>query len=161
MEKKKYPAVNIGSASMLVIFIILCLVTFSVLSVASSNNDRTYARNIAKRTSDYYAASNEAEAQLAQIDELLAKAYELYGKDYLEQGTALFDNEAMENLTYSVDFSCFPTLTFTVPINDTQSLAVSLQLQLPINEDSRLYKITSWKEISTDSWDNDEPLNLM
>lgn len=79
----------------------------------------------------------------------------------MEQGTALFDNEAMENLTYSVDFSCFPILTFTVPINDTQSLAVSLQLQLPINEDSRLYKITSWKEISTDSWDNDEPLNLM
>lgn len=161
MEKKKYPAVNIGSASMLVIFIILCLVTFSVLSVASSNNDRTYARNIAKRTSDYYAASNVAETQLAQIDELLAKAYELYGRDYLEQGTALFDDEATEKFPYSVDFSCFPTLSFTVPVNDTQALAVSLQLQLPANEESELYKIISWKEISTDSWDNDEPLNLM
>lgn len=29
-EKKNYPGVNIGSASMLVIFIILCLVTFAV-----------------------------------------------------------------------------------------------------------------------------------
>ena len=60
MEKKKYPAVNIGSASMLVIFIILCLVTFSLLSVTSSNNDKTYAENIARRTLDYYTASNEA-----------------------------------------------------------------------------------------------------
>lgn len=161
MEKKKYPAVNIGSASMLVIFIILCLVTFSVLSVASSNNDRNYARNIAARTSDYYAASNEAEAQLAQIDNLLAKAYELYGKDYLEQGTAFFDSEVIKDLPYSVELSHFPLLSFTVPINDTQSLAVSLQLQLPDSEENTLYKITSWKEISIDSWDNDEPLNLM
>ena len=120
MEKKKYPAVNIG-----------------------------------------YAASNEAEAQLAQIDNLLAKAYELYGKDYLEQGTAFFDSEVIKDLPYSVELSRFPLLSFTVPINDTQSLAVSLQLQLPDSEENMLYKITFWKEISIDSWDNDEPLNLM
>lgn len=161
MEKKKYPAVNIGSASMLVIFIILCLVTFSLLSVTSSNNDKTYAENIARRTLDYYTASNEAEAQLAQLDKLLAKAYELHGNTYLEQGAAVFDAEAMENLAYPVDISFFPVLSFHVPMNDTQALAVSLQLQLPTNNEGKLYKVTSWKEISTDSWDNDEPLNVM
>lgn len=161
MEKKKYPAVNIGSASMLVIFIILCLVTFSLLSVASSNNDKTYAQNIAGRTLDYYTASNEAETQLAKIDKLLAKAYDLYGDAYLEQGITFLDAAAMEKFPYPVDSSFFPVLSFTVPINDTQALAVSLQLQLPSENEGKLYKITSWKEISTDSWDNDEPLNLM
>lgn len=154
MEKKKYPAVNIGSASMLVIFIILCLVTFSVLSVASTNNDRTYAQNIAKRTSDYYDASNKAEELLAKIDELLTKAYS-------EQGITALDSEAMKKLTYPVDVSDFPVLSFTVPINDTQALAVSLTLQTPNAPGDGFYKITSWKEISTDTWENDKPLNLM
>lgn len=161
MEKKKYPAVNIGSASMLVVFIILCLVTFSVLSVASSNSDLTYTRNIAKRTRAYYDASNQAEAQLAQIDEVLAKAYELYGNTYLEQGTELFDTAVMNKLTYSIELSEFPIVSFSVPINDTQALAVSLNLQTPDTYGDTLYKITSWKEISTESWDNNEPLNLM
>lgn len=78
MSKRKYPTINIGSSSMLVVFIILCLVTFSVLSVASANNDRKYSEKIADRTTAYYKASNKAEEFLSQIDDKLKQVYEQY-----------------------------------------------------------------------------------
>lgn len=161
MEKKKYPAFNIGTASMLVIFIILCLVTFSVLSVTSANNDKNYAKTIAQRTHSYYDASNQAETQLTQIDEVLKTTYEQYGDAYLEQVANSFNTQVSKNLTYPLDFSNFPVLSFTVPINDTQALTVSLQIQIPENDNDHFYRITCWKEISTDNWDNEKPLNLM
>lgn len=155
MEKKKYPAVNIGSASMLVVFIILCLVTFSVLSVASANRDYTYSKKIADRTTSYYKASGKAETILSQIDRELKSAYEQYGADYLSHISGAFaDIEEVENFT-------LPSLSFSVPINDTQALSVSLVIQVPKNTKDTFYTITSWTEISTEQWDGDTTLNLM
>lgn len=161
MNKRKYPSVNIGSASMLVIFLVLCLVTFSVLSVAGANNDRTYARNIAARTKNYYESSGNAEAQLANLDTMLANLYETYGDDYLKQGTEVFTPAMLEILDFPLELSDFPTISFEVPFGDTQAIAVTLTLQVPGTDGGTLYEITSWKEISTKDWDNDEPLNLM
>lgn len=155
MEKKKYPAVNIGSASMLVVFIILCLVTFSVLSVASANRDYTYSQKIADRTTSYYKASGKAETILSQIDRELKSAYEQYGADYLSHISGAFaDIGEVENFT-------LPSLSFSVPINDTQALSVSLVIQVPKNTGDTFYTITSWTEISTEQWDGDTTLNLM
>lgn len=155
MEKKKYPAVNIGSASMLVVFIILCLVIFSVLSVASANHDYTYSQKIADRTTSYYKASGKAETILSQIDRELKSAYEQYGADYLSHiSDAFADIEEVENFT-------LPSLSFSVPINDTQALSVSLVIQVPKNTGDTFYTITSWTEISTEQWDGDTTLNLM
>lgn len=165
MNKRKYPSVNIGSASMLVIFIVLCLVTFSVLSVASANSGRTYARNIAARTKTYYESSGKAEAQLAKLDVMLAAFYETYGDDYLKQGADIFDPEMLETFDFPLELSDFPAVSFEVPLGDTQALAVTVTLQVPKSDGdphkNALYEITSWKEISTKGWENDEPLKLM
>lgn len=155
MSKRKYPTVNIGSSSMLVVFIILCLVTFSVLSVASANNDRKYSEKIADRTTDYYEASNKAEELLSQIDNKLKQTYEAYRTAY--------DSQAPQALATidGVDSSDFPSVSFSVPINDAQALTVSLLIQTPEKQGDTFYTVTSWKEISTESWEGDEPLNLM
>lgn len=158
MEKKNYPAVHIGSASMLVIFIILCLVTFSVLSLASANNDRTYARNIADRTEQYYTTCNQAEETLAVIDSVLTAAYRQYGDSYLRHAE---DSLHLAQVDFPLEFSGFPVISFSVPLNDTQELFVSLQLQVPSGDKNTLYQIISWKEISVEDWNHDEPLNLM
>lgn len=155
MSKRKYPTFNIGSSSMLVVFIILCLVTFSVLSVASANSDWKYSEKIADRTTDYYEASNKAEELLSQIDSKLKQTYESYPTSYdlqVPQALAAIDG---------VDSSNFPSVSFSVPMNDTQALAVSLLVQTPEKAGDTFYSITSWKEISTEVWEGDEPLNLM
>lgn len=155
MSKRKYPTINIGSSSMLVVFIILCLVTFSVLSVASANNDRKYSEKIADRTTAYYEASNKAEELLSQIDDKLKQVYEQYNTEYLSQVP-----DALTSID-GIDTSDFPSVSFSVPINDTQTLSVSLLVQIPEKEGDTFYTVTSWKEISTEVWDGDEPMNLM
>ena len=155
MSKRKYPTINIGSSSMLVVFIILCLVTFSVLSVASANNDRKYSEKIADRTTAYYEASNKAEELLSQIDDKLKQVYEQYNAEYLSQVP-----DALTSID-GIDTSDFPSVSFSVPINDTQTLSVSLLIQIPEKEGDTFYTVTSWKEISTEVWNGDEPMNLM
>lgn len=155
MSKRKYPTINIGSSSMLVVFIILCLITFSVLSVASANNDRKYSEKIANRTTAYYKASNKAEELLSQIDDKLKQIYEQYNADYLSQVPDVLTS------IDGIDTSNFPSVSFSIPINDTQTLSVSLLIQIPEKEGDTFYAITSWQEISTEVWNGDEPMNLM
>lgn len=155
MSKRKYPTINIGSSSMLVVFIILCLITFSVLSVASANNDRKYSEKIANRTTAYYKAANKAEELLSQIDDKLKQIYEQYNADYLSQVPDVLTS------IDGIDTSNFPSVSFSIPINDTQTLSVSLLIQIPEKEGDTFYTITSWQEISTEVWNGDEPMNLM
>lgn len=154
-EKKNYPGVNIGSASMLVIFIILCLVTFAVLSVASANKDFAYSQKIAQRTENYYEASNKAEEILDEIDQILEK-------NYLENKENCLDSipQELENLE-GIDFSAFPEISYEIPMNENQALHISLSLRIPEKEGDSLYTITSWQEISTEEWDGDTTLNLI
>lgn len=154
-EKKNYPGVNIGSASMLVIFIILCLVTFAVLSVASANKDFAYSQKIAHRTENYYEASNKAEEILDEIDRILEK-------NYLENTEEYFDTlrNELEKLE-DVNCSSFPEISYEIPMNENQALHISLSLKIPEKQGDSLYTITSWQEISTKEWDGDTTLNLM
>lgn len=51
-EKAPAPFFNIGASSLLVIFLILCLVTFAILTLTSAKSDADFAENwpITKRT---------------------------------------------------------------------------------------------------------------
>ena len=54
MEKKKFGFVNTGASFLLVIFTVLCLVTFATLSVVSANADKKkYTGNNKKSNSDW------------------------------------------------------------------------------------------------------------
>ncbi len=64
-EKKEPKAsMSIGVSSILVIFIIICLVTFSVMSLVSARADYALSKKIADRNKAYYAATSQAQIQL-------------------------------------------------------------------------------------------------
>ncbi len=67
--KKKGPQIglNIGASSILVVFIVLCLVTFAVLSLVSANADYKLSKRVADRTTSYYLATSEAQKQLGEM----------------------------------------------------------------------------------------------
>lgn len=67
-KKSSYPPINIGTSFMLVIFIILCMVIFAVLSLSSALKDYEYSKLNAERTIAYYEACNLAEEIRAQIE---------------------------------------------------------------------------------------------
>lgn len=80
-EKAPAPFFNIGASSLLVIFLILCLVTFAILTLTSAKSDADFAEKLAHHKMNYYAACNTAESTLDEIDAVLADAWQLSGTD--------------------------------------------------------------------------------
>ena len=80
-EKAPAPFFNIGASSLLVIFLILCLVTFAILTLTSAKSDADFAEKLAHHKTNYYAACNTAESTLDEIDAVLADAWQLSDTD--------------------------------------------------------------------------------
>lgn len=80
-EKAPAPFFNIGASSLLVIFLILCLVTFAILTLTSAKSDADFAKKLAHHKTNYYAACNTAESTLDEIDAVLADAWQLSDTD--------------------------------------------------------------------------------
>lgn len=53
-NKRKFGFVNIGTASLLVVFLTLCLVAFAMLSLSTAKNDYEFSKKLAERTTVYY-----------------------------------------------------------------------------------------------------------
>ena len=60
-DKEQSSFVNIGSSSLLIVFVILCLATFAILSISSAKSDFTLSEKLAKHKGQYYEASSKAE----------------------------------------------------------------------------------------------------
>lgn len=80
-EKAPAPFFNIGASSLLVIFLILCLVTFAILTLTSAKSDADFAEKLAHHKTNYYAACNTAESTLDEIDAVLADAWQMSDTD--------------------------------------------------------------------------------
>lgn len=126
-QKKPYFGMNIGSASMLLIFVVLCLVSFAALSLVSAGADRRLSARIEERTCAYYEAANTAEEALAAADSELSGLYLASdGKD------AYFA-------------AAGHTRSWSIPFNDTQTLCVEIEILYPETSEDTFYRITSWQ----------------
>ncbi|MCC8065672.1 MAG: hypothetical protein LIO94_01020 [Clostridiales bacterium] len=63
-----------GISLMLLIFLSLCLITFSLLSLSGASADQNLSQKAADRTTEYYAAVTTANEILDKIDSQLAAA---------------------------------------------------------------------------------------
>mgnify|MGYP001068734622 CR=1 FL=1 len=72
-EKQESTVVNIGSSSLLVIFVVLCLATFAILSLSSAQSDHSFAERLAAHKTEYYKASSKAEVITGEIDRILSE----------------------------------------------------------------------------------------
>ena len=131
-SKKKQFGMNIGSASILLVFVILCLVSFAVLSIVSANADNKLSARVLERTSAYYAACNQAEQSLAGMDNTLRRIY------------ASSDSE--DAYFASVGHG----KSYVIPISDLQSLQVTIDSLYPQTDDDSFYRITAWQILNTE-----------
>lgn len=138
-QKKTGPEfhVNVGSSSILLIFVILCLISFATLSIVSANADAKLSSRVVERTTAYYEACNQAQADITSLDDTLAAIY-----------ADSFDEEE-----YFMAVGHKKTCTFT--ISDLQTLSVTLDILYPRQEGDPFYRITSW-QVLTDSSDMEE-----
>ena len=72
-NKQQSTFINIGSSSLLMVFLVLCLTTFAILSLSSAQSDYSFSKKFAEHKTEYYEASSRAEMILGEIDQILAE----------------------------------------------------------------------------------------
>ncbi len=120
MKRRVGGNLNIGTSSLLLIFIVLSLVSFAVLSLSSALADKRLTESNLKRTSMYYDACNKAEYRIKELDEQ-------FKEDYAKTGDIPSD---------------IPQMTFA--INDTQELYVQVLAHEP-DDSGSMIEVVKWK----------------
>ncbi len=134
---------GIGSSSILVIFVILCLVSFAALSIVSANADYKLSTKVLERTTAYCLASNQAETMLAQLDLTLQSIYE----------NSSSEEEYFEQAGHSKSFA--------VPLSELQSLEISVVIEYPLKDGDTFYRLTSWQVVTTGELEYKGTLNVI
>ena len=69
--KQRKLTMNIGIISFIVIFVILCLMTFAILSLSSAKSNAQSVENSINHAKQYYLLSSQGEKTLETIDNYL------------------------------------------------------------------------------------------
>lgn len=156
---KRY-RVHIGASSILILFVLLCLVTFAVLSLVSANADYNLSKKTAESVTCYYQADAQAETQLALIDEALKACAERTpnGAQPADFYKILSDELLpLNGVSIVMDKDKF-TIQYQIKIDDNRALQVSLQPVFPFKNSAKRYTLTGWQVIQISEWNPDNSI---
>lgn len=157
--KKRTSMVTLGITSLFLIFSVLCLVIFSLLSLGTSRSNLSMSLQTMEQTTNYYDACTKATELCLKIEDLLISAYEnttneadFYKTiaDFPDETFVL--NETTQQISFEIDFS------------NTQSLLVILNIFYPSkgsafskasDHTDTFLEIDTWKTILTGTWEPD------
>ncbi len=140
-------SLGIGTTSILMVFVILILVTFSILSLSGAKTDQKLGDMTLKRMRDYYQAEDQAEKKLAQIDQKL----------FLAKGQSNFVNTLSDidgiEIVEEERLICYKEI-----MSDKQYLDIVIQLKWNAKKQIYQYNKIKWQTVVTGEWTIDEDL---
>ena len=119
---------NLGTSSLLLIFVVLSLVSFAVLSLSSALSDKKLTDKAVDKNVAYYEACNKAQEMLSIID-----------KEYMD----IYDSSSDE-ATYIEKCKSLDS-TILIPVTEYQGLEVTVEPSYPVSDTDGFFKINSWK----------------
>lgn len=121
-KKNKLHGMGVGYVSVMLIFAVICLTVFAVMSFrAASANDGFNVRS-GDYLKEYYAADSAAKSRLAELDGIAKNAAESgFFEDEFEAAAETIEGVTLTRIAngYSANWA--------VKINDRQELAVSVE----------------------------------
>ena len=135
----KRSGIGVGSASIVLVFAVLCLTVFSLITLVVAGNNKALVDAESQLVMGYYEADTLAEQIVAEIAQADAIPDRIRGIEILPS----FDFESGAECAY-----------FFCPISDNKELYV----RLAIGDDSR--DILSWRMWDTGDWVVDDSLNV-
>lgn len=123
MNNRRRAGLSLGTSTILVTFVLLCITTFATMSLISANADHKLTVKQAEGMADYYAADADAEKRLGQIRD--AAVWALTETDTAE---AFFDTFSSKDHLWS-NWQRNPSeptaeLTCIISVRDQQQLEV-------------------------------------
>lgn len=149
---------NFGFSTILLSFVMICVVTFSALSLVTAHSDYKLSKKVAKRSTDYYTAEERAYDKLTAIQQILIDSYTATADQ-----TSYYESVALALSSYGelMKVTDSYTLSYEEPIADDQYLAVTLSILYPTAADQCFYSLTEWKSIYKTVIPEDDTLNLI
>ncbi len=146
MNKKVHGGVNVGTSSVLVSFVLLCMVSFAALTYISAHSDYNLSKQTARRTTEYYEANRLAELYMANVEGLLSKRARACTNagDYYSSIPALFEDNDLFIVSEEAIRDNPVTISYTVLMNDALQLNVTLKAHYPDDEDHSVFTIECW-----------------
>lgn len=134
MTKRK--GLGVGSVSLVLIFAVLCLTIFALLTLSTARSDASLAERAAQSAKDYYAADTQAE------------------RVYIGVAEALKNGERPEtvcgiSLTYDGSY-----ISYICPIDERRSVCVVLRY------DGGDAEVLQWQETQDENWTPDESIKV-
>jgi hypothetical protein len=166
MSRQKQPVKrfsNIGFSTILITFVMICIVTFCALALLTANSDYKLSKKVADRTTGYFQAEELAYQIIADIDKQLSAIYSAHSgeENYKQNAAEILQKYADEHtdIRFTTDDSL--CVSYTIPVTDTQTLSVSLQVCYPPTSDGVFYQLTEWKSITEYPQEDDTSLHLL
>ena len=131
--------VGIGSASIVLVFAVLCLTVFSLITFIVAGNDKALVAAEAQLVIAYYEADTLAEQIIAEIISAKTIPASVLGIDIETD----WDMDADAEVAF-----------FYCPISESKALYVRVDIS------DETYGILSWKMRDTDEWAYDDTLDL-
>ena len=139
-KKSSFSPPALGGASLLVIFAVLALTIFALLSLSTVRAHGRLSEASAQAVQDYYAADCKAQECLARLRT---------GEDAQDMGvitisTTISDYSNRRGTIYY----------YTVPISDTQ------ELQVAVRVNGTDYEVLRWQAAPIGEWETDDGMEL-
>lgn len=140
-EKKRegFAPPALGGSSLLVVFAVLALTVFALLSLSTVRADVRLGDATEKMVSGYYAADVKAQ-------EILAK---------LRTGAPLPEDVEFETTISDYPDHSETIFSYSIPISDTQELQVELS-----RSPDGTWTVLRWQSVPTGNWTYDDSLGL-
>ncbi len=166
--KKKNTFSNFGFSTILLCFVMICVVIFSALSLVSAYSDYKLSQKVAEKNSAYYEAQQRAYDKLASIDAEVCHLYKLWTApdEYGEHKkiTESFHEWAGRNLSAFGEITLHEqsfTLSFTETIAEDHFLEIALEIRKPTYLSDSFIEITAWKSYYDQETPGDDILDLI
>lgn len=145
-NQRKTAGVNIGGASIIMVFSVLCLTIFAVLTLVSANAESNLANKSVTSVKNYYEAEAQANNTLSEIYKIVDEQSDLQGI----KANVL----KLSNTVSASDDGGKLIISYSEKIDDSQELKAKL------STDGKNIKILSWKVQSTAEWIPDDDINV-
>lgn len=152
MNKKMGSIIGVGSASVLMVFVVVSLISLGVLTFSSAKADQRLSEKTIQHTVEYYNAYNLANEKLSQIDTILTQ-------NYTQQNT--YKTEMFDLLPQWLKVEEDNTKTlliYTQEINEYQYIEIELTLNYPTNSTDSFYTVSKFKTVTGENWQGNNHL---
>lgn len=153
--KQEY-RIGTGATSTLMIFIVLCLTTLSILSFVSAKADLAMSQRSAGMVIEYYAAAATAQEHIAALDGALKAAREAAADEagYVE---SIKEIAVAGARAQSVDQAIRWSLTLETGYGG--HLVVEIEAT-PFQETGDRYRVVRHALVASEEWDNETEIEL-